>query len=539
MGWLPGRRGAWRRVCIPVAAVIVAARPAWGAGEGAQELLLGRFPPVVENGRLLAKVSLKDLLQLVMERNLALQASQVSEDAARQTLKAAQERLQPTFSSALSSAKTISPFLSSTTATPSGSAFLFLSGVNTETLSAGVSQQDWLGNTYSLTYSETSFQAYLGTLQRPGDTPVFASPSAFKDYSSLTGTVTIPLAQNFGRAFNRIPVGQAEVGVRSARLATRKEQLTTLNAVAQAYWNLVGQLEIVGVNGEAVQLDQRLLSDNRVRLQAGTIAPADVLATEAQLAKDQFNLVQSRLQAFNLEDQLRQAIGLEAIDFGFKPVDVPEVRAAAYDPADQLARVYRNNPDLATLQENLESNAYDLLSAENSAKPQLNLALSYMYNGYSKDPFVGSNYYGQTETQGYAATLNYSLPLFDRVGPANIQRRVLERQAIELNIRDTRTSLNIQLQTALRNIQQAEEQEAAARTSVDLARVQLKNEIDKLTQGRSTAFTVAQLQQQLALSEQLEIAARVQFEQNDANRMSLTAELFDHYGLKTEAIDRP
>jgi outer membrane protein TolC len=345
------------------------------------------------------------------------------------------------------------------------------------------------------------------------------------------------LAQNAGRAINRVPVGQAEVGVRVSRLGTRKQELNTLNTVAQAYWNLVGQLEIVSVNEDAVKLSERLLRDNRVRLQAGTISSADVLASETQLARDRQSLLQARLVALNLEDQLRQAIGLESVDFGIKPGDVPALREANFDPADQIDRVYRNNPDLASLQASLESNGYDLQTAENAAKPQLNLALSYIFNGYSKDPLAGSAYYAQTQTQGYAATLNYTLPLFDKVGPANIQRRLLERQALDLQIRDQRTQLNILLQSALRNIRQAREQVSTARTAMDLARVQLQNEIDKLAQGRSTAFLVAQLQQQLSQAQQLEIAARVQFEQNDSSRRTLTGELYSHFGLQSSALD--
>jgi len=539
MAWM--KSAGWSRwAWVPIMAVVVMPHPARAAGEAAADRILGRFPAVEESGRRLAKVNLKDLLQLVMERNLTLQSSLVSQDASRQSLRAAQERLQPTFNSSLAYTRAISPVLSTTSpGSPAGAPFLFVSGQNSQTLSAGVSQQDWLGNTYSMTYQETSFQSQVGPVQNEGNSPTFASAHNYKDYTSLSGTVTVPLAQNAGRAFNRIPVGQAEVGVRAARLATRKQELATLNSVAQGYWNLVGQLEVVTVNEEAVRLDLRVLGDNRIRLQAGTIAPADVLASEAQLAKDRFSLMQSRLQAQNLEDQLRQALGLEGFDFGFKPTDVPALRRTEYDLNEQLERVYRNNPDLASLQANLESNSYDLLTAENAAKAQLNLALSYVFNGYSKDPFAGTAYYGETQTQGYVATLNYSLPLFDRVGPANIQRRTLERQALELQIRDQRTSLNIQLQTALRNIRQAQEQETAARTSVQLAKVQLQNEIDKLAQGRSTAFTVAQLQQQLAQSQQLEIAARVQFEQNDATRMALTAELYSLYGLESQAIDQP
>ncbi len=535
-----GLGGVWALI---LAAAVGTAVPgaARAADSGAKEEILGRFPAVEEGGRRLARVSLKDLLELVMERNLAIQSTQVNQDASRQSLKAAQERLQPTFNSSLGYTRAVSPGFSSlapaagTTATP----FISILAQNSTTLSAGVTQQDWLGNTYALTYQETRIQSQNGIVQNQGDSPNLGAQTDPKDYSSLTGTVTVPLAQNFGRAFNRIPVGQAEVGVRASRYTTRKQELNTLNTVAQSYWNLVGQIETVGVNEEAVRLDERLLGDNRIRLQAGTIASADVLASETQLARDRQSLLQARLQALNLEDQLRQSIGLEAFDFGFKPTDMPVLRDPNFDPSEQIERVYRNNPDLASLQANLENNGYDLLTAENAAKPQLNLALSYIFNGYSKDPLAGSAYYAQTQTQGYAATLNYSVPLFDKVGPANIQRRILERQALDLQIRDQRTQLNIQLQSALRNIRQAQEQVSTARTAMELAKVQLQNEIDKLAQGRSTAFTVAQVQQQLLQAQQQEIVARIQFEQNDMTRLALTGELYGRYGLESQAIDNP
>ncbi len=535
IGGAIGLAGLWALLALAAAAP----GGARAAEAGAQERLLGRFPAVEENGRKLARVTLKELLQLVLERNLSIQASQVGQDASRQSLRAAQERLQPTLSTNFGYTRSISPGLSSTapSAGATAPAFIALLGQNSTTLSANLSQQDWLGNTYSLAYQETRLQSQNMLVQNQGDAPTLGSATDPKDFSSLTGTMTIPLAQNSGRAINRVPVGQAEVGVRVSRLATRKQELNTLNAVSQAYWNLVGQLEIVSVAEEAVKLSERLLRDNQVRLQAGTISAADVLSSETQLARDRQSLLQARLLALNLEDQLRQAIGLEQIDFGLKPSDAPILRPPDYDPAQEIERVYRNNPDLASLQASLESNGYDLLSAENAGKPQVNLALSYIFNGYSKDPLAGSAYYGQTQTQGYAATINYSMPLFDKVGPANIQRRVLERQSLDLQIRDTRASLNIQLQSALRNIRQAEEQVSTARTAMELARVQLQNEIDKLAQGRSTAFLVAQLQQQLAQAQQQEIAARIQFEQNDITRMALTGELFSRFGLESDAMD--
>src|SRR5579863_1782913 len=235
-------RGIKAGVCAVLAATLIAAGSTWAADADSQEKVLGRFPAVIENGRKLAKVNLRDLLQLVMERNLALQSSVVSQDASRQTLVAAQERLQPTFTSSVAQARSVGPGFSSLAATAgtTSTAFVNLLGQNSQTVGVGLSQQDWLGITYSMAYQETRLVTQNILVQNEGDSPTLGSSTDPKDYSSLTGTVTIPLSQNWGRDFNRIPVEQAEVGVRAARLATRKQELSTLNNVAQAYWNLLG-----------------------------------------------------------------------------------------------------------------------------------------------------------------------------------------------------------------------------------------------------------------------------------------------------------
>lgn len=477
---------AWGLCLLCMSAVWPAAgRAADAAG---QELVLGRLPAESEQGRKLAAVGLKDILALVLERNLALQANRVSQGASRQSLTAAQERLQPVLSSSLGYSHTVVPGLTpaATFAGPPATAFVSLLAQDTTTFTTAVTQQDLYGTTYSLNYVEARVQSQNLAILNAGDTPKSTRPAGIVDVSSLVAAVTVPLAQNAGRDFNRIPVGQAEVGLRQSIVTTQQQEQAALNAAALAYWNLVGQRETVAVFEQAVLLNEQLVRDNQQRVRAGTRVPADVLASKTQLALDRRNLVQARLQALNLEDQLRAAVGLDTAEFGFKPTDAPALRPATETPEQQLERVYRNNPLLASLQASLDSKDYDVLAARNAAKPLVNVALNYTLNGYSKDVLGGTANFDQSRTQGETAALNASAPLRDRVGPANIQRRLEERRALELQLRDQRNSLRIQLLNVLRNIDLAREQIATARTAVTLAQLQLDNEVKRLQLGSST-----------------------------------------------------
>ncbi|HUJ73451.1 MAG TPA: TolC family protein [bacterium] len=502
--------------------------------------LIRKYPLVKQEDRQLLRVSLADVLRLALAGNHAVQAATASLAASGQGLVAAQERLQPTLSSNIQYGHQVSGGLFFNAPSGGPSPFVSVSGLDSTTFTTSVSKQDLNGVTYSLNYQEVRNQGQVYSIANEGDTPTTTIPlNSPKDASTTTGQVTIPLAQNAGREFNSIPVRQAEVSEQLARIGILSQEVSVLTTAAQTYWNLVGQLELVGVAQQAVQLDQQLVGENQVKLQAGVLSPADVLASQTQLARDQLSLVQARLGVRTFEDQVRAALGMENYAYGFQPTDTPAVRDEKLNPQQQLEEVYRFNPTLANLRANLESNSYNLLSAQNSAKPQLNANLSYVFNGYSKEPFVGPQYYLQSQTQGYVAALTYSVPLFDKVGPANIENQVLQRQALDLQLKDTQTQLGIQLQTALRNLRSAQEQVTTARVAVQLAQVQLQNEIEKLRQGRSTSFLVAQLQQQLSQAQQQEIAARVQYELNDLQRIVLTGEIYPRYNLNSHAGPLP
>jgi outer membrane protein len=497
----------------------------------ADDQILGRYPPIVEGGRKLVPLRLRDVLDLALERNYALRATRASQGASRQTLRAAQERLQPSLSASVGNSQSVQ-FGAAPAAPSAGVAlpFFSLASLGETTLSSALTQQDWLGNTYALDYSETQAQTRNISIPKSGSIPLLSGTSQLVDVSAMTGSVTLPLVQGQGREFNRIPVGQAEVGLRLTRSGALQQEQTVITSAFQAYWNLAGQLLNIAVIERSVELDQQLLHDNEVRLRAGTMVPSDVQATETQLAIDRRNLIQARLQALTLEDQLRAALGLDPLGYGFKPVDPPTVRPAGFDTNEQLQRVYANSPALAQLQASLESNAYDLLAARNAAKPQVNLALSYSFLGVGNRPFEGTDNFDQTATQGNSAGLTLNAPLLDRVGPANVQRRVNEQGALELNIRNQRIALAVQLQNALHNILAAQEQDKAAREAVVLAQTQLDNEVRRLRAGTSTPFLVSQLEQQLSLAQQQEIAARIQFELNDMARRVLTGEIDSRVG---------
>jgi outer membrane protein TolC len=496
---------------------------------GTQELIR-RYPIEEVEGRRIVRVSVRDVLELAIERSLTISTARLGEQAAQRSLTAAEYRNAASLVTSLQNGRTIS-----TSSSISGNNYRDLVGADAQTFTATLSKKDDLGITYGMTFQEVRSKLFPITIEDEGGSSSKGSYSgslgSYRDTSALSLSATIPLGKNGGREYNILPVRQAEVALRRSSANTRKVQLDLLSQIAQTYWQLVGALETVRVRQEAVKLSEQLLADNRVRLQAGVLSPADVQATETQLAQDRQNLLNARLQVLSIEDQVRAALNLEGLDVGLLPKDSPTLRDRQYDVLQELELMYRTIPDLQLTQADMETTRYTLLQERNNERTQLDLNVFYTFNGYSQDPFTGTKYYGDQNLQGYGVLLTYTLPLFDRATPANIQRRELERQQVEQRYSDQKSLLSVQLQSALRNIRLAQEQVATARESVRLAEVQLNNEIERFRLGRSTAFTVSQLQQRLNEARLAEIQARVTFEQNDLQRLVLTGQLYGHYRL--------
>jgi len=126
--------------------------------------------------------------------------------------------------------------------------------------------------------------------------------------ASLTATVTQHVLQGCCIWLNRRFIVQAKNNRRITDSAFRQQLIYTVGQVESIYWALVSAYEDEQAKERALQQSTQLASDNRKQLQIGTLAPLDVVNSDAAVATDQQSLITSRS---NLEYQkllMKQAI---------------------------------------------------------------------------------------------------------------------------------------------------------------------------------------------------------------------------------------
>ena len=171
--------------------------------------------------------------------------------------------------------------------------------VATMTYNTGVTQNmQWGGGNYALTFNNAKVVS-------PNDRLASFDPQF---NSSYLFSYTQPLLRGFRIDQTRQQMQTAVINRDNAELNLKARTTNTLAAVRAAYWDYVFSIQAIDVAQQSLALASKLLSDNKIRVEVGTMAPMDVVQAEAEEA--------TRQQALTIATAtMRTAeLSLEAVD---------------------------------------------------------------------------------------------------------------------------------------------------------------------------------------------------------------------------------
>lgn len=491
--------------------------------------LFKRVNLLKENERELLEISLPDVLNLVMKRSMTIETGRLGEEAAKAGLVSSREKNQHMISASIQQGKTSS--LTGTNLKDDVGNYLTSLSTDSTVMSTTWSKKSDSGITFSGTLQKTTSQSKVYAMVDKGDTIEGGTTTDDPlEAATFSAGVSIPLFQDWGD-INDVTIRRSELTVKQSQLSTYATTLSLLESTAKTYWNLVGIRENINTLKDAVELSETLVLETEARLKVGILNPSDLKDVQNQLATNQQNLLTKQIQEQEVEDQIRTALNLSAISFGFKPADAPSVHSEQFSFKDLLGAMYNNDNTIRQLAVSLKSNQYDLDEALNQDKTNLDLTIQYNFTGYGKDTSEAIQNFSQSAYQGYQMGLTWSVPLFDKVTPQMIMKRNIERNKIELQIQDKKQQLSVSLQTNLRNLRFGLQEEKTAKLSMSLAKDLLDNEVEKLKLGKSTSYNVSLAQQKYTTAKLNETLVRVKSEQNFISLLVLTGKIFDYFKL--------
>jgi outer membrane protein TolC len=367
----------------------------------------------------------------------------------------------------------------------------------------------WGGN-LQLSYAPT--YSYQATKNPPANTLLPYGSGSSKG-SGLSATYTQSLLRGFGRDATEVNVIVARKGSEAAEYQYRKAIIALVASTESLYWDVVYAQRNLDNKKQALELAQKQLKENQIRVQVGTMAPIEVTSAEAAVAQQDQAIIAADAQLRNAKDALIRALyPSQQKPENVVPTDEPNLKHIVVDePAgEQMALDRRVELKAAKLDQ--ESKGALLKAAENHLKPQLDAYVGYTGDSYQytslgsvNDDLAGFKY------PGYVVGLNLSIPLENRTAKGNLAAARANARSSELSLRDQELGIRLEVRQAFRNIEAAEKGVDAAKKTLVYRQKDLEAEQKKFDNGMSTNFLVLSKQNDLDTAKAAELQAEITY----------------------------
>lgn len=341
--------------------------------------------------------------------------------------------------------------------------------------------------------------------------------------AGLQASITQPLVRNRSIDANRQALVAAEINRRIADISLRATTINTVANTKNAYWDLVYTVQSLDAAKTSLDLAQKLVSDNKIRVEIGTLAPLDVISAQAEAATRQQTLVAAQASLLTAELALKRLIvngtGDAIWNVRLNPVDRPPTNVEEkIDLEAALRTALENRTDMVIARKNLEISDIGLKYQRNQALPGVDLVGSYQTAGTGgvqlNPPPPAYGGYTDALTQlakfqlpTWSVQVQVSYPIGTSVQDATYARsKVQYRQslaqlkALELTVATDLTNQALTVRSAFEQVQAS----VAAR---ELSQKRLEAEQSKFEVGMSTNYNVVLAQRDFTDSQNTELRA--------------------------------
>jgi len=351
--------------------------------------------------------------------------------------------------------------------------------------------------------------------------------------SNVSLNVTQPLLRNFSIDTIRQQVQSSQKLRDLSDIQLGQIVTQTSRAVRNAYWDLSYAIDNLKAQNESLKLAQQSLSDNRKRVEIGTLAPIDIVQAQAEVASNEERVILAEAAIKRAQDNIRTLIldpnTPEFWSTVFQPTDVAPFTEAAVDMDGAVRNALDKRSDLLGAKNSIERSDVDIRYLRNQILPDVNAQVSYGAIGVGgtqilpQDPFsgtigppqiIGARSYGSAlgdvfsnAFPQWSVGVQIGYPLGASTAQTNLARAKLQYQQSQTQLKNLEMQVSAQVRESARQVQTNQKRVLSARASRELQEKKLEAEEKKLAAGMSQSFFVFQAQRDLSFARTAEIQA--------------------------------
>ncbi|PYS43226.1 MAG: hypothetical protein DMG14_01525 [Acidobacteria bacterium] len=356
---------------------------------------------------------------------------------------------------------------------------------------------------------------------------------------SYTGQISYTVGQHLLRDRGRLPnMRQILVAQNNEKMSevAFEIQLTSLLVQAQkSYWDLVLAGQDLGVKQRSLELAQRTLEENKMKVEIGTLAPIDVVQTQADVAARREQLVLSTYNVTSAEDQIKKMTSSDKDPSMFlikiRAQESPKLPDAVQVPIleEAIKIALENRPEMRQALLDTQNKDIDVRYTRNQKLPSLDVTAGYNQNGAGGTKIERSGLAGNASRvipgsvgdafgqlfgynyTGYSFGFSFVLPLSNKSAEADYERALNEQRLSKSKMDVTAQQIALDVRNALTQVEMNRARIETAKTTRELAQQKLEAEQAKFGLGTSTLRFVLEEQRNVAQAESNELQAVVNF----------------------------
>jgi len=373
--------------------------------------------------------------------------------------------------------------------------------------------------------------------------------------SGLTFSFSQPLLRNFGRDATIWQIRISRNSRDSSYLGFVRSVQGTVNAVEQAYWDLVYALRNLEVKKEARTLSAELNRITKIKIDVGSLAPIDIVQTEVGIATAEQEIIIAEGLIGDAQDRLKRLLNFDRAKWNVAIVPADELRAEqpAVDVEDGLKRALVDRPEILSTRYDVDSNRIRYEFWRNQTRPQLDLVGSYGYAGLGGTTTIRDdmgNVVSRTngdvwdslrqitdrDFKNWSVGLNFSYPILNRRARGQRGAALYTWEASKATLSTVEQNVLLEVRSAARDIETARRSTVAAQKARELAERNLDAERKKFENGMTTSFQVLQITNDLSAARTSELQSLAVYRKALSAYHYAVADILDWKGIKIEDL---
>jgi outer membrane protein len=362
---------------------------------------------------------------------------------------------------------------------------------------------------------------------------------------TTTFALTQPLLRNFGSNVTDQGILLAYNTSEANRVLFELQIIGVSQQVVNAYWNLVNAREQLVVAQESLQLARDLNERNRIQVQVGTLAPLEIVQSEAAIATREQGIITAQQAIGDAADALRLALNLPEGDLWqleILPTTPPESPTIQIDLNESIATAFQSRAEVRTENLNVERAKIVDRAAKSALLPTLNFVANYNLTGVGTSFSSALSQVGNLDFPGWTIGFTFAYPIQNRASRAAKAIADLDVDRFKWELDQEKRTVLQEVRKAVRGLETAEKVIVAAHASRNFQERNLDAERKRYENGMSTSFQITQIQDQLTLAKQSEVNAVTSYRTALAEYYRSIGKLLPELGVKIldpkQTIDR-